>query len=653
MLIFVTTYKLTGLTLLPRCTSVAWKSISFSIMSLLVVGVLSVTNNNPNDSFGQHFANNSSSGLTAGSNTANDPPSPLQIKALVASAILEIKNNDIGKALASLNLVDRQLGTLGNSSPVQSLKVIMKDTIGLLQVGSTAKALLRLSQSENQFAALGIGAKKTTATKTTPAPQPPRAKTTAKSTTGATSSKVIRPRITAPPAPTASVGANTPGALPQVSSNPQCVVVPGPAMTFRVVCPNGNNGTSTNNSVTAPQQPRSSITPPQPAPSQPALTHKPVSPETPPLAMAGPSQTAATGIIVTLNGSGSYDPDGDKIVSYRWSESRSDPQVALSNYTSSNPSFASPIVKTPTNLTFFLTVNDGRHDSIPASSTVIVLPKQLSPTFSLNLPANQSNNTLPPSLTALPQSQRTLTPGNQPFIPPTRTNPSPIPNNNAGILSLLQNPGLNSSSLPGISSPINGNTSKTYNNPLYGINIQYPSSWKVEEGDNFLFGSHVSNVATFIPPGGASGPRSYHTYVAISIESNNSSSLADYLKYTLNQYAGLPAFNMTESNTNAILAGNPAYLLGYSYLSSGLPTKVIEVGTLIGDKAYFISYATDPQTYSSYLPAVYTMIKSLGLNVKNTLNPPQNTLNPPQNTLNPPQNNVPAGGAGASGSIPK
>ena len=84
----------------------AWKSISFSIMSLLVVGVLSVTNNNPNDSFGQHFANNSSSGLTAGSNTANDPPSPLQIKALVASAILEIKNNDIGKALASLNLVD-------------------------------------------------------------------------------------------------------------------------------------------------------------------------------------------------------------------------------------------------------------------------------------------------------------------------------------------------------------------------------------------------------------------------------------------------------------------------------------------------------------------------------------------------------------------
>jgi hypothetical protein len=206
-------------------------------------------------------------------------------------------------------------------------------------------------------------------------------------------------------------------------------------------------------------------------------------------------------------------------------------------------------------------------------------------------------------------------------------------------------------------------TLKPYNNPVYGVSIQYPANWKLEEGNKFIFGNGVTNVATFIPPGGVTGTRNYHTFVGISIESSNGTSLADYLNYTITQYARLPGFNKTLSDTNGVLAGSPAYILEYSYVLPGYPINVLEIGTIMGDKVYYISFAAEPQTYSLYLPTVYTMIKSLDLSVQK---PPQNNLvpplNPPQNNLvpplNPPQNNLvppqgPGGGPGSTGSIPR
>ncbi len=63
---------------------------------------------------------------------------------------------------------------------------------------------------------------------------------------------------------------------------------------------------------------------------------------TQPIANAGPDQTVAEGSLVTLNGTGSGDPDGDGI-SFNWSG-----PVALDDNTSSTPSF----IATPANSTF-------------------------------------------------------------------------------------------------------------------------------------------------------------------------------------------------------------------------------------------------------------------------------------------------------------
>jgi F5/8 type C domain/PKD domain len=76
-----------------------------------------------------------------------------------------------------------------------------------------------------------------------------------------------------------------------------------------------------------------------------------------PVANAGPDQTVNSGVLVTLDGSGSSDPDGDQI-KLAWSQT-SGPTVILSNPSVLKPTFTSPLGLTAdTPLTFNLQVTD-------------------------------------------------------------------------------------------------------------------------------------------------------------------------------------------------------------------------------------------------------------------------------------------------------
>jgi plastocyanin len=607
----------------PLYASITHNGISLGISGMILISVLSVTFGSDNSASGQNFTNNIGREITQGG-SQKDPVAPGQIKILLENVIQEVKNNDVGKGLANLNLVDRELATFGNSSPFKPLRAIVKNSIGLLQVGSISQALVRLNQVHKQLAVIGV--KKTTTTAAQVAPLntgiPPRTLVKSPPTNGI--------RTTTPQQPPSVGTSTTTGAIPPPSAGTQCTIVPGASMTFREECPNGSNVTGPNKNSLLSATASSTQLPPNAT-----------SPQAGSLIKTGsipPLQPSAT-ILVNTDAcdQNSQNPMSPRSVTIpvggtvNWTNNdknyhqfKSGTPNAVSNLFDSDliaPGKTSNVVtlKTPGTFNFF----DAECNSLQGTINVVAAT-----------PTSSAATTPPPTLTP-PQTQ---TPASPALTPQQSVNPIPP---------FLRSPNANLSS-----------NLKPYNNPVYGISIQYPPNWKVEEGDKFLFGSGVTNVATFIPPGGVSGSKNYHEFVGISIEPSNGTTLADYLNYTINQYAHLPGFNKTLSDTNAVLAGTPAYLLEYSYVLPGYPINVLEVGTIIGDKVYYVSYAADAPTYSLYLPTVYMMIKSLSLSAQNPLqnnlspppSPPNNNLSPP---LSPPNNNLgPAGGPGAAGSIP-
>lgn len=111
-------------------------------------------------------------------------------------------------------------------------------------------------------------------------------------------------------------------------------------------------------------------------------------PNQPPVANAGPDQTATAGSLVTLNGNNSFDPDNEpQPLSYEWFQI-SGPEVTLANPTTANPTFTP--VQDGT-YTFSLIVRDGQADSPPDSVNITV--GSLLPVAPSNLSAGAASQT--------------------------------------------------------------------------------------------------------------------------------------------------------------------------------------------------------------------------------------------------------------------
>jgi uncharacterized repeat protein (TIGR01451 family) len=89
----------------------------------------------------------------------------------------------------------------------------------------------------------------------------------------------------------------------------------------------------------------------------------------PPLANAGLAQTVNTNALVTLDGSGSNDPDGHLPLTYGWTQTGG-PAVTLSNPAAVAPTFSAP--SNSAVLTFTLAVTDSLGLSGPTSDEVVI-----------------------------------------------------------------------------------------------------------------------------------------------------------------------------------------------------------------------------------------------------------------------------------------
>jgi len=102
------------------------------------------------------------------------------------------------------------------------------------------------------------------------------------------------------------------------------------------------------------------------------LVSRPTPTPTPtaPIANAGPNQVVSRGSLVSLDGSRSFDPDGDRIISYSWVQTSGTP-VTLTGANTATPTFTAPTGAT--SLVFSLTVTDSTGAvSSPSTVTIIV-----------------------------------------------------------------------------------------------------------------------------------------------------------------------------------------------------------------------------------------------------------------------------------------
>jgi hypothetical protein len=188
-------------------------------------------------------------------------------------------------------------------------------------------------------------------------------------------------------------------------------------------------------------------------------------------------------------------------------------------------------------------------------------------------------------------------------------------------------------------------TFKLYENPFYDIQIQYPSNWTIN-----VYGDIV-----FLPPARADSEADRPSLIVEIEPTHNWSSYLNLNEYLTSVTKGYDNIyfdvKVIESSTNSTLAGKPAYKLVFTKVGfDKINYKSMELGTIIGNKAYSITYTAEEKQYLDYLPTILKMIDSLKITISNATKVPILPPPPPPPRLPPEeaQQQLPSAGGGAA-----
>lgn len=150
--------------------------------------------------------------------------------------------------------------------------------------------------------------------------------------------------------------------------------------------------------------------------------------------------------------------------------------------------------------------------------------------------------------------------------------------------------------------------------------MNYPSTWSVNETD-ITPEDRVNLIAEFVSPFETYND-THIEYVQINRDDGifYEADLNEYLDEAISTYKDIANnFTLIESSTSDALSGQPAYSLTFTEVlnredgQEPITLKNFEIGVLLNNTAYFVTYVGQEEKFDNYFPVVEQMINSFKL----------------------------------------
>ena len=169
----------------------------------------------------------------------------------------------------------------------------------------------------------------------------------------------------------------------------------------------------------------------------------------------------------------------------------------------------------------------------------------------------------------------------------------------------------------------------TYYNPVYGIKIQYPSNWSLDNKQILLYDDLTKIVGFIKDPKEMTGDFLISVHNLTNKYESPGIDLEELLNHTIDYYKKYYRdFNLIESSKSVTLgdASNIAYRIVWIDKEGQYTIKTMQMGTIKGNLAYIIRYYAELEEYSNNLPLIEKMIESIriGKNITSDLMPQNN-----------------------------
>ena len=172
----------------------------------------------------------------------------------------------------------------------------------------------------------------------------------------------------------------------------------------------------------------------------------------------------------------------------------------------------------------------------------------------------------------------------------------------------------NNGILTGTRTNNNNNAFSIYKNPIYGIEIQYPSKWEKIDFAQRINNNNNNNaalIAGFLSTSKNDTGILENLMIREVRLASPDITTREFSNALLSSYKQqFKNFQLVGSNASLTLSGKPAYEVVYTYGVQPNIFKTMEVWVVNADRAYMILYNADPSDYSHYLPIIHRMVSS-------------------------------------------